>query len=118
MKKAKAEERAARESAIEWMAHQDHMGAFACDEGEAGEIVMPHATHRILALNRASDTIYCKQCGCWAARVKLKLLASPCRGLQPGSKSTLRLLECGVLPGPTARIPPQLVKRRRRKARW
>ena len=118
IRKAKAEQRAVRKEAIGTMAQLEHIGAFGWDEGEVGEIVIPHATHRILALNRVSDTIYCKQCGCWAARVKFSLVASPCRGLQPGSKSTLRLLECGVLPGPKARVPPQLVKRRRKKASW
>ena len=36
---------------------------------------LPHASHRILELHGCNETIYCKTCGKWSARKKLKGLA-------------------------------------------
>ena len=112
-----------RMEAIELMARQPPAGAFEEDEWTAEKpTIHPHASHRITALHGNSDTIFCKWCGYWSARANLKLLAKPCQGLKEGSRSTLRLLECGVRPGPEALIPSHLKKRHgrkgRRKSRW
>ena len=114
-----------RKYAVGLMAMQPPAGAFDEDEWtEPGTIVHPHPSHRIAALHGKGDTIFCKNCGCWASKASLKLLAEPCHGLKVGSKHTLRLLECGVMPSLEARIPPHLKLRhtkrgrRRRKARW
>ena len=112
-----------RMKAIELMARQPPAGAFEEDEWVAEDpIIHPHASHRISALHGSSETIFCKRCGYWSSKASLRLLAEPCQGLKEGSKSTLRLLECGVMPGPEALIPPHLKKRHgrkgRRKSRW
>jgi len=124
-RKQEAELKAARKRAVEMLAWQAPIGAF--DENERGEVsplMSPHASHRILALQGGGNTIYCKQCGYWSSRVKLRHLANPCVGLQTGNRSTLRLLECGIMPAPKANIPANLKlrhgcsHRRRRKSRW
>ena len=113
-----------RMHAVGLMAKQPPAGAFDEDEWtEPGTIVNPHPSHRIAALHGKGETIFCKNCGCWASKVSLKLLAEPCHGLRVGSKHTLRLLECGVMPSLVARIPPHMKLRhtkrgRRRKSRW
>ena len=112
-----------RMKAIELMARQPPPGAFEDDEWVTDDpITHPHASHRIVTLHGDSDTIFCKSCGYWSARASLKLLAKQCQGLKEGSKSKLRLLECGVRPGPEAVIPSHLKKRHgrkgRRKSRW
>ena len=78
----------------------------------------PHFTHYISALAGNSNAILCKACACWSLSEKLRGLASPCNGMKVGNKSTLRLLQCGVMPGPQARLPLNAVKLRRRKNRW
>ena len=123
-KKRQAEIKAARKVAIQLLAMQAPAGAFAENErDEVGEFDLPHSSHKILALQGEGDTIYCKRCGCWSAKVKLRHLASPCLGMKAGNKSSLRLLECGVMPSPGATIPSHLKLRygsrqRRRKSRW
>ena len=124
VKKRQAELRAARANVIEFMSLQPPIGALDIDEGSAvGHFDLPHASHRILALQGNGDTIFCKRCGCWSSRVKLRLLAEPCHGLKNGNRSSLRLLECGIMPGPDAQIPshlklPQCSSRRRKRGRW
>ena len=125
-KKAKqrqrAELRAARQQAIELLAMQPPSGAFVGEvETDIGPIQSPHPSHRILALEGSSSTIYCRQCGAWSARTKLRHLAARCTPLKDGSRHNLRLLQCGVMPAPFANIPSHLKKvhrRRGRKSRW
>ena len=113
------ESRAARNEAIKLLAMQPPPGAFVGEvELDSGPIQNPHPSHRILALQGSCSTIYCRNCGAWAARAKLRLLAEACKPLQNGSRHSLRLLQCGVMPAPKAHIPPQLLKKRRRKSRW
>jgi hypothetical protein len=121
LKKAKAKQdnelKAVRRRAIELLAMQPPSGAFEIEEwGEGGPITNPHSSHRIVALHGNSDTIYCKRCSSWASKAKLRLLASPCQGIR-GNHSTLRLLECGVLPIAGATVPSHLKKRHGRRAR-
>ena len=126
LKKAKAkrdtERRAVRQRAIELLARQPPGAAMDIDEWSFdGPITNPHSSHRILALHGNSDTIFCKNCSCWASKAKLRLLATPCQGIRVGSKSTLRLLECGVLPIAGAKLPTHLKKRHGRigrRCRW
>ena len=83
-----------------------------------GECETPHPSHYIFALNGHATTIYCKQCGLWSKRAKLRMLAAPCHGVKNGNSSQLRLLQCGVQTGPNARIPAHLKRHRgRRKTR-
>jgi hypothetical protein len=104
------------------LARQPPSGALEVDEWSFdGPITNSHSSHRIVALHGNSDTIFCKNCSCWASKVKLRLLATPCQGIRVGSKSTLRLLECGVLPIAGAKLPAHLKKRhgrRGRRCRW
>ena len=122
MKKQKAEYKAARHRAIELLSWQAPTGTFAADEWiEAGLIEHPDPSHRIVALHGQSDTIFCKRCGWWSARAKLRLLATPCQGLKDGDRSSLRLLECGVMPSPGAKVPQHFKKvhaRKGRRRRW
>ena len=126
MKIAKAKQvkelKAARLNAIELLSRQPPSGAFAESErGYEGTIVNPHPSHYIKALHGDNDTMCCKSCGCWASKVKLRLLAVPCRGIKDGNKSTLRLLECGIMPTVGATILAHLKKRhggQGKKCRW
>ena len=54
---------------------------------------------------------------CSASLLKFCMLGG-CRGLQAGRRSTLRLLQCGVVPSQNARIPPAQLRKRTRKNRW
>ena len=109
--KQRAEFKKARTRAIELLAMSAPSGAFAADEQtEFGEIELPHYSHHNSKLQGGSDTIFCRSCGLWSCRAKLRGLAKRCQGLQRGSKSTLRLLQCGVMPGPHARLPPHMKK--------
>ena len=78
----------------------------------------PHDSHYILALPTNETVIWCKACGYWSQSEKLRGLGKPCEGLKAGNSSNLRLLKCGIKPGPNARLPPYEVKRRQRKSRW
>ena len=124
LKKAQLEQRNVyrkmRAKAVELLSRQAPMGAFTAEEMlETGVIEHPHPSHSILALNGQNDTIYCKRCSWWSSRCKLRLLATPCLGLIAGNKSQLRLLQCGVMPSPTARTPPHLrFQKGRRRRRW
>ena len=126
LKKAKAkyesELKAVRCRAVELLARQPPSGAIADDEWKVhGPINNPHRSHRILTLHGNSETIFCKRCACWSSKTKLRHLAAPCQGLKVGSKSTLRLPECGVMPSIGATIPAHLKKRhgrRGRRCRW
>ena len=116
--KRETERKAVRQRAIELLSRQPPGAAIDIDERSfEGPLNNPHSSHRILALHGNSDTIFCKNCSCWASKAKLKLLAIPCQGIKVGSKSTLRLLECGVLPIAGAKLPTHLKKRHVRKGR-
>ena len=118
----RAELKAARQQAIELLAMQPPSGAFGGEvETDTGPMQNPHPSHRILALEGSSSTIYCRNCGSWSARSKLRHLAARCAPLKDGSRHNLRLLQCGVMPAPLAKIPSHLKKvhrRRGRKSRW
>ena len=118
----RAEIKAARQEAIKLLAMQPPPGAFGENEDhDIGPISNPHPSHRILALEGSSSTIYCRNCGAWAARAKLRLLAGVCTPLKNGNRHNLRLLQCGVMPAPLAKIPSHLKKvhrRRCRRSRW
>ena len=121
-RKRKAEFKQARIRAIELMSMQPPPSALAREErDEIGNFEIPHSSHRIVTMHGCSEIIFCKVCCCWSAKTKLRLLALPCQNLKTGN-SSLRLLECGVMPGPQARIPSHLKKRhcstRRRRSRW
>jgi len=123
-KRQRAEIKAARNEAIELLAMQPPGGAFDQDEGyqaEPGQ--QPHPSHRIIALEGNSTTIFCKHCGSWSKSDRLKHLALPCQPSDNGKRHSLRLLQCGVMPKEGATIPMHLKLRygrqgRRRKSRW
>ena len=82
LKKQQAALKAARAQAIALMAMQAPVAAFDIEErSEVGHFNLPHESHKIIALHGGGGTIYCKRCGYWSAKLKLKLLAEPCRGL-------------------------------------
>ena len=112
------EARAARIKIVEALSRQEHIGAFGREEGDHGAIQLPHESHHIAVMAGSSDLIYCKACSCWSLRSKLRGLAARCKGRSEGCKSTIRLLECGVQSAPQARLPPQYVKKRPKRARW
>ena len=122
--KQRAEFREMRKQAVQLLSMQPPGGAF--DESEQGEIDYfqhPHPSHNIVALNGQSSVIYCRHCGSWSARDRLRHLGLPCLKLKDGNRHKLRLLQCGIMPKPEARIPSHLKLRygragRRRKHRW
>ena len=120
--KQRAEIKIARRNAIELLAMQPPPGAFGGEvELDTGQIQNPHSSHRILGFEGNSSTIYCRNCGAWAARAKLRLLAGRCTPLKEGNRHNLRLLQCGIMPAPLARIPAHMRNvrtRRGRKSRW
>ena len=118
-RKEKIKFRAARLESIAALSSQTHIGgSLEDDQGAAADCQTPHATHHISVMGRSQEVIYCRACACWSLRSKLKGLARRCMGLKEGNASTLRLLQRGVRPAPKARLPPQCVKKRRRRSRW
>ena len=123
LKKAQIEQRkgqrATRRAAVDLLARQAEKIEDDSDEEVAAvPFQTPHASHHIAALHGSERVIWCRSCAAWSLSERLRGLARPCRGLKEGSRHTLRLLQCGVRPGPNARIPPQHIKMRRRKGRW
>ena len=118
-RKRNQEWKAARLAAVNLLSQQaDLSNVFPDFEDRSWSCQLPHASHRITSLHGDGDTIYCKLCGLWSKRSKLKGLARPCHGILNGNCGHLRLLECGVMPAPGARIPPRFRRKRRRKGRW
>ena len=66
---------------------------------------LPHPSHQIWSLHVDYSTIFCNQCGSWSARTLLKGLALLCQRIKDGTKSQLRLLQCGIRPASGARLP-------------
>ena len=126
IRKLQLEAKAVRKRAIELLSMQAPLSAFDESELEGSYIAEhPHQSHRIVALNGQGSTIFCKRCGHWSSKSKLRLLAQECPGLQTGMRSTLRLLECGVVPAHGAKLPSHLKKvhtrfgrRRKSKRAW
>ena len=79
---------------------------------------VPHHTHHITTLAGDQGVIWCKGCGCWSLSVNLKGLAKVCDGASAKRYSTIRLLQCGILPIAGARIPTNELLKRRKKRRW
>ena len=67
---------------------------------------VPHPSHWISTLAGNQRAIWCKACGSWSISTNLKGLSNICKGLHRGRNSTLRLLQCGILPVAGARLPP------------
>ena len=122
--KQRAEFREMRKHAIQLLSMQPPVGAFdVSEQGEICHFQHPHLSHKIVALNGQSSVIYCRHCGSWSARDRLRHLGLPCLKLKDGNRHKLRLLQCGIMPKPEARIPSHLKLRygragRRRKNRW
>ncbi len=108
-----------RTRAIELLAEQAELPC-SYDETESipAPCELPHVSHHITQLEGNSEVIWCKVCGHWSQRAKLRNLAVGCEGLKSGLAATMRLLQCGVRPAPKATIPPRLLKKRRKKGRW
>ena len=73
-----------------------------------------HPTHKVLTVGQ-TDAIYCTRCAAYSSRANLKKLNEPCQGEVPKSSSrNYRLLQLGLLPGPGVKIPPAMLRKRRR----
>ena len=107
-----------RSQVIQLLARQAPYTEEQDDDPAALPLETPHPSHYIAAMPGNSSVIWCKACACWSLRQKLRGLAIGCKGLKVGNRSTLRLLQCGVIPKQNARLPPSEVKIRRRKSRW
>ena len=70
-----------------------------------------HASHEMKKIGD-TDILYCNLCGRWLADGKERKFVAPCQGLRKSNTSQLRLLQCGVRPGPGARIPASMRKGR------
>ena len=69
-----------------------------------------HITHDIRQM--ASHPIsYCNICGWFAKHGTHSKLAQECEGLKRGSQTTLRLLQCDVVPRKGAKVPQHCRKR-------
>ena len=110
--------RSVHAQAVELLSKQVPLHRDVNDDNVLLPLQTPHPSHWITTMNGDSNVIWCKSCGCWSLSQKLRGLAEGCKGLAVGQRSTLRLLQCGVRPGPNARLPPKDVKVRRRKGRW
>ena len=110
----------ARQHAMELIAAQPELGDGDIHRiGTAAPFSLPHPTHRIVELHGDATTIYCKQCSAWSSRIALRSLSAPCHGLLKGGKSQLRLLQCGVRPGPGAKLPAHLrMPKGKRRKKW
>ena len=79
---------------------------------------IPHHTHHITTLVGNQGVIWCKGCGCWSLSVYLKGLAKTCDGASAKRYSTIRLLQCGIMPIAGARLPTNELMKRRKTNRW
>ena len=79
---------------------------------------IPHHTHHITTLGGDQGVIWCKGCGCWSLSSQLKGLAKICDGARAKRASTVRLLQCGIVPVAGARLPINELKKRRNTSRW
>ena len=123
LKQAQLEQRRAwrksRASAVQLLASQ----VPNCEDHDVEDIAAtpmqtPHPSHYISAVAGEGNALWCKACACWSLKARLRGLANVCRGMGAGNNSTLRLLQCGVLPIKGARLPPGSTIVRRRKGRW
>ena len=65
-----------------------------------------HFSHNILHVHGHPNAFYCDRCGAWSVGGSLRNLSEVCVGLVvQAHKFQLRLLQCGVIPTPGAKIP-------------
>ena len=70
----------------------------------------PHISHDIRQMSSAR-VIFCNTCSHWAFHGKHSLLARECAPLLSGNRTTLRLLQCEIVPTKGAKLPIALRKR-------
>ena len=86
------------------------------DDEQGADPSKPHESHKVIKVGQL-EAIYCTRCAAYASRANLKKLSGECKGEVPlSSKRNMRLLQLGILPGKGVRIPPSLL--RKRKKRW
>ena len=100
-------------NAVTAVVNQPELVAVAGVSEVATEVVdenPPHISHDIKQMISAR-VIYCNTCSHWACHGKHSLLAQECEPLRSGNRTTLRLLQCDVVPAKGAKLPVALRKR-------
>ena len=65
-----------------------------------------HASHTLKKVHSHPEALYCTRCGAYNNGGPLRTLKAKCSGvLAPAHASQHRLLECGIMPAPGARLP-------------
>ena len=87
------------------------VNAIVDDEGWDESVVLQlppniHISHHMLQAKRL-QIIYCKDCGAWSKGGKLRNLAKICSGPTVRARTTVRLLEEGIVPGSGNCIPKE-----------
>ena len=70
-----------------------------------------HLSHTMKRMHGSEQVVYCSVCSYWQKTKKVTAaLLAPCEAIKRSNWSKLRLLQCGVMPGPGARIPPGMAR--------
>jgi len=71
----------------------------------------PHITHTMIRMHGDGEVLFCSVCSYWLKNKRLTAsLRNPCEALKRSNWSKLRMLQCGVMPGPGARLPPSMAR--------
>ena len=79
---------------------------FVQSEGERA-----HLSHTMKKMHGSEQVVYCSVCSYWQKTKKVTAaLLAPCEDIKRSNWSKLRLLQCGVMPGPGARLPAGMAR--------
>ena len=81
------------------------------DQFEPDQAERAHGTHTMVKMAGSDEVLFCNVCSYWQKHKRLTAaLREPCEPIKRGNWSKLRLLECGVMPGPGARLPSSMAR--------
>ena len=118
-RKAKSNAKRIKSEAIELLGRQPELLQVQADvevqpdqmEIDWADKEQPHLSHTMVRMNGGRDVLYCSVCSYWLKNKRLTAsLRQPCEALKRSNWSKLRMLQCGVMPGPGARLPPSMAR--------
>ena len=92
----------------------DRFGVQVTVQATYSTIDQVHVSHDVKTVHNQPQAFFCDRCGAWSVGASLRSgLSSVCRGqVDQARKHQHRLLQCGVIPTPGARIPDNARKRK------
>ena len=88
------------------MAPKTAMNMKAMKTATKGKAKAIHASHTLQKVHSHPEALYCTRCGAYNNGGPLRTLKAKCSGvLAPAHAAQHRLLECGIMPAPGARLP-------------